>query len=233
MLKFIKICVQILIVIFTIPLFGQENVTGFYEFNNWVTYRQIDLKPDSTFSWSYSTDIYKENRTGNWKISSDTVVLYFNSDTLIGEYYKDLKGKYTDTTIYKKEIAKWLIKDNERLSPFYRKSQELIDNSIELNSSYYNKLLEYNSAGIVIKEYKYCYKRGVKFLCVETASYKTGVKKYVIEYNRKGEKHGIEMVFHSNGAIQTIGRWKHGKRAGKWKYFKSNGKREKVTKEAK
>ncbi len=224
----------VLIFLLTGFLQAQTNVAGVYRFNNYIVYKLLDLKPDSSFTWHYQTDSYVENRTGKWKINGDTLLLFFNTDSFIGKFSKNGKNFYIDTIIYKEGVCKLLIIGGKKLEINYWDEDEPVEyffnKKIYVVKEYYHKLLEYNSKGIIIREYKYCYHKRKQYLCMETESYPNGIKKRIIEYNHKGLKHGTELEFYENGAMKFMGKWKNGHSVGKWYFFNRKGELIKVKK---
>lgn len=221
-------------ILLSIPAICQNNnLAGFYEFSNYATYRNIDLKVDSTFKYRYSTDIYRESRTGNWGINNDTIILYFNKDTTIENRYKLDGTEFIDTSIYKQYINKWLIVDNETFNTHYDTSKINKEFS-NFAPAYYYKTKEYNSQGRIVKRmerasYLSWGQHAGDYHGLIYEYFEDGKIKKIIEY-QNGIKNGMEIIFHQNNTIANIKEWKKGKLQKKIKKYNKEGKEIKLKK---
>ena len=59
-------------------------------------------------------------------------------------------------------------------------------------------------------------------------TYKDGFKRSIQQYVN-GVDYGKWIFYHSNGKIETKGKFKEGRRVGVWKYFHSNGKIQQIS----
>jgi antitoxin component YwqK of YwqJK toxin-antitoxin module len=207
----------------TISLFcySQNNIAGLYGYGTGHSTFTLDLKADSTFTFSNSKSY--PNQKGNWSYKDSVITLEASGDTT--EYFP----RYKDTSFYYSKVMDFRLIDSLQLNPgkefpkqeldtMYVVKNDIVIDTILIQGvihgplspiGYYNKKLEYNKDNIVIGVYNHSYKY---------KAYNNGVPKSFIEY-KKNLKHGIEINYYPNGVIESYGYWKKGKKKKKWKYF--------------